>query len=88
VSTLRQAGFAMLEAGVVQRKNIKNILIKNVIDICIGAMVYWLFGFSFSYGSRSSNNGVSSNNGFIGDDNWALRDYENDENPSECSLID
>eukprot|EP00300_Choanocystis_sp_HF-7_P012278 c17820_g1_i2.p1 GENE.c17820_g1_i2~~c17820_g1_i2.p1 ORF type:complete len:447 (+),score=92.79 c17820_g1_i2:29-1369(+) len=49
---LMQAGFAMLEAGVVQRKNIKNILSKNVLDACIGVIAFWLVGFGFAFGCK------------------------------------
>jgi len=33
---LMQAGFAFLEAGSVRAKNTTNILIKNVVDLCLG----------------------------------------------------
>jgi Amt family ammonium transporter len=45
------AGFAMLEAGAVQAKNSVNILFKNVFTVSIGAIVYFLVGYSFAYGS-------------------------------------
>ena len=40
-----QAGFAMLEAGIVQSKNMANILFKNAIDVSIAAVCYWLVGY-------------------------------------------
>ena len=45
-----QAGFAMLCAGSVRSKNVMNILIKNVLDACIGCMAYFCFGWAISYG--------------------------------------
>ena len=40
-----QCGFALLEAGTVRAKNTKNILLKNLLDACIGALIWWSFGF-------------------------------------------
>eukprot|EP00965_Chrysotila_dentata_P124784 4125721-Pleurochrysis_carterae.AAC.2 len=40
-----QAGFAMLEAGSVRAKNTKNILLKNLLDACLGAFIWWGWGF-------------------------------------------
>jgi len=41
-----QAGFGLLEAGSVRTKNTKNILLKNLLDACIGAIVWWAWGFA------------------------------------------
>ena len=38
---IMQAGFAMLCAGAVRTKNTMNILLKNVMDACGGALSYW-----------------------------------------------
>jgi len=46
-----QSGFAMLEAGVVQAKNVKNILMKNALDACFAALIWFLFGHGLAYGS-------------------------------------
>ena len=43
-----QSGFALLEAGSVRAKNTKNILMKNLLDACIGALVFWAFGYSLA----------------------------------------
>lgn len=45
-----QAGFAMLEAGFVRTKNVTNILMKNVLDSCVGAMAYFAVGWGLAYG--------------------------------------
>ena len=44
-----QAGFAMVEAGFNSQKNVVNILFKNVMDICIGVMLYAIVGFNLMY---------------------------------------
>ena len=64
-----QAGFAMLEVGIVQKKNSTNILFKNMIDASLAAMCFWLLGYGFAYGTDAG--------GFIGTDNFALSgDYD------------
>ena len=40
-----QAGFALCEAGLTRAKNTGNILMKNMMDFCIGTPCYWLIGF-------------------------------------------
>lgn len=56
-----QAGFALLEAGTVQRKNAKNILLKNTIDACLGAMIWWVIGWPIAYGKSKSDYKDQSN---------------------------
>ena len=41
-----QAGFAMVEAGFTRAKNAGNIIMKNLMDFCIGTVVFILLGFS------------------------------------------
>jgi len=57
-----QAGFALLEAGSVRAKNTKNILMKNLLDACIGALIWWMWGYGIAY----DNVGGDGVNGFIG----------------------
>ena len=45
-----QAGFAMVEAGFTRAKNTGNILMKNLMDFCIGTIVFILIGFGFLMG--------------------------------------
>ena len=40
-----QAGFALCEAGFTRAKNTGNILMKNMMDFCIGTPCYWVIGF-------------------------------------------
>jgi len=46
----------MLESGCVSLKNEVNIMMKNVVDIVLGGLTYWLFGFGFSFGLYEPNN--------------------------------
>jgi ammonium transporter, Amt family len=39
-----QPGFAMLEAGQVRAKNVANVLMKNMMDWCLGVLIYFLVG--------------------------------------------
>ncbi len=44
-----QAGFAMVEAGFNAAKNAVNILFKNLIDVCLGIVLFWLVGYGLMY---------------------------------------
>ena len=44
-----QAGFALCEAGLTRAKNTGNILMKNMMDFCIGTPCYWLVGFGIMF---------------------------------------
>lgn len=52
-----QAGFAMVETGFTRAKNAGNIIMKNLMDFCIGTPIFWLVGFGLMFGDG---------NGFIG----------------------
>ena len=45
-----QAGFAMVEAGFTRAKNAGNIIMKNLMDFCIGTVVFILIGFGLFLG--------------------------------------
>jgi len=51
---LMQAGFAMLCAGSVRNKNVKNIMLKNLLDACGGALGFWSIGYAIAYGPGNS----------------------------------
>merc|ERR1719243_434917 len=59
----------MLCAGSVRSKNTMNILLKNILDACAGAVAFYLFGYGVAYGE-----GMGKSNGFIGTGNLALAD--------------
>ena len=44
-----QAGFALCEAGLTRAKNTGNILMKNMMDFCIGTPCYWLIEFGIMF---------------------------------------
>jgi Amt family ammonium transporter len=52
-----QAGFALVEAGFTRSKNTTNILFKNLMDFCIGTIVFWAIGYGIMFGAG---------NGFFG----------------------
>lgn len=49
-----QAGFCILESGLTRAKNAGNIIMKNLMDFCIGTPIYWLIGFGIMFGSSSA----------------------------------
>ena len=49
-----QAGFAMCEAGFTRSKNTGNILMKNLMDFCIGTPAFWLVGFGIMFGGTGA----------------------------------
>lgn len=44
-----QAGFALCEAGLTRAKNTGNILMKNMMDFCIGTPCFWVIGFGLMF---------------------------------------
>ncbi|MEE3420415.1 MAG: ammonium transporter [Lachnospiraceae bacterium] len=44
-----QAGFALCESGLARAKNTGNILMKNMMDFCIGTPCFWFIGFSIMF---------------------------------------
>ncbi len=63
-----QAGFAMLEAGAVEKHLSVNILFKNLVDSSIVAIAFWAVGYGLAFGSPS--------NGFAGLGEFFLIDVE------------
>ena len=66
-----QAGFAMVETGFTRAKNTRNIIMKNLMDFCIGTVVFILIGFGLFLGENALF-------GLIGKPNWQIfTDYGN-----------
>lgn len=59
-----QAGFALVEAGLTSAKNVGSILMKNMMDMCLGVLLFGLIGYHIAYSGAS----------FIGFD-WLWGDY-------------
>ncbi len=59
-----QAGFAMVETGFTRAKNSVNILMKNLIDFCVGSVLFFLIGFGLMFGKDAG--------GFIGTSNFVV----------------
>lgn len=74
-----QAGFAMCEAGLTRAKNTGNILMKNMMDFCIGTPAFWLVGFGLMFGGSGA---------FIGKLDPLIRgSYQFESLPTWCFVI-
>ena len=60
-----QAGFSVLEAGLVRTKNAGNVLMKNLLDFAFAALGYFIFGYAIMYGTEGL---------LFGTDGWFLVD--------------
>ncbi|KAL7558883.1 hypothetical protein ACA910_019419 [Epithemia clementina (nom. ined.)] len=49
-----QAGFAMLCAGCVRKKNVQNSMLKNLLDACGAAVAFFAVGYAFAFGETDS----------------------------------
>ncbi len=70
-----QAGFAMCEAGFTRAKNTGNIIMKNLMDFCIGTVVFILIGFGLFLGEDMV--GIIGKPGFDIFTNYAGFDWSN-----------
>jgi Amt family ammonium transporter len=57
-----QAGFALVECGFTRAKNACNIIMKNLMDLSIGSLAFWIIGFGLMFGAT---NGFIGTNGFF-----------------------
>ncbi|MEL7362864.1 MAG: ammonium transporter [Bacteroidota bacterium] len=63
-----QAGFALLETGFTRAKNAANIIMKNVMDVGAGSLVFFAVGFAFMFGTSAG--------GWLGTDGFFLKGIE------------
>lgn len=68
-----QAGFAMVEAGFTRAKNAINIMMKNLMDFSMGAIIYWAIGFGIMFGATQT--------GWFGTSGFFLSDFTPDGDP-------
>jgi Amt family ammonium transporter len=64
-----QAGFALVEAGMTRAKSVANIMMKNLIDFCAGAVAFFCVGFAIAFGGDFTGFGK-----FFGGGGWFLGD--------------
>eukprot|EP00210_Caulerpa_lentillifera_P004719 g4503.t1 len=72
-----QCGFAMLEAGTVRSKHTNNILLKNLVDACVAALIWWSVGFPLAFGKTDH-----AFRRFIGGNNFFLTNVDIFEDPT------
>ncbi len=60
-----QAGFSMVESGLTRTKNSVNVAIKNLTDLGVSILVFWVFGFALMFGN--SRFGLIGASGFLED---------------------
>lgn len=63
------AGFVLVEAGLTRAKNAGNIVMKNLINFSIGAVVFFMVGFAIAFGG-----GFDGLGAYIGGGGWFLGD--------------
>ncbi len=66
-----QAGFAMMESGMVRSKNSINVIMKNYTDMCFGGLVFWAVGYGLMFGTSTT--------GWFGTDHFLMRTGEGSE---------
>ena len=59
-----QAGFALVEIGFTRAKNAVNIIMKNLMDVSVGGLVFYFIGFGLMFGTSAG--------GWIGTDGFML----------------
>lgn len=70
-----QAGFAMVEAGFTRAKNSGNIIMKNLMDFCIGTVMWFIIGASLMLPAAEGSSDIM---GFIGTPGFGVfTDYAN-----------
>ena len=60
--------YFQLCAGSIRSKNVKNVLLWNLLDSCGGGIAFWITGYAFAYGGETS----ASEWTFIGTENFFL----------------
>jgi len=63
---LMHAGFSMLEAGCCRVKNTSNVLMKNLVNVCMGTLGWYFFGWAIAYGGPYDSQGLLIGDAFIG----------------------
>jgi len=56
-------GFSMVETGSCRARNASDLLIKNVLSVCVAALAWWSIGWGFAFGETA--NGLIGTTGFF-----------------------
>ena len=67
-----QAGFALIEVGLTRAKNAVNICMKNIMDLSMGSLAFWLVGFGIMFGPGG---------GWFGTGGFMLSDFATEQDP-------
>ncbi|MBE0688763.1 MAG: ammonium transporter, partial [Anaerolineae bacterium] len=59
-----QAGFSLLEAGMIRQTGVVNSLMENFMDACLGGISFWAVGYAIAFGASAG--------GFLGTTNFFL----------------
>jgi Amt family ammonium transporter len=86
-----QAGFALVESGSCRARNVQNILMKNMCDVCVGTLSWWACGWALAYGFTDDNkSGFAGNSQFFSEDflvyNEDMGKWTQDNNCRDCEL--
>lgn len=72
---LMQPGFACLEIGLVRAKNTINVAMKNIADVCLAGLLFWVAGYGIMFGL--------SQHGIIGSSHFLFDPQDGPESPAQ-----
>lgn len=70
-----QTGFAFIETGFTRSKNAGNTIMKNLVDLSFGAIIFWVIGFGIMFGQGGGHSLFNGNNFIGGFDFFINGDY-------------
>lgn len=62
---IMQAGFAMVCAGCVRKKNVQNTMLKNLLDVCGSSIAFYFVGYAFAFGGDPEKKSFIGNSKFF-----------------------
>jgi len=79
-----QAGFAMVEAGSCTHKSVQNIMMKNAMDVCLGTLCWYYWGWGLAYGFPADHEGK----GFAGSTQFFGHEFSSADNDGNITPTD
>jgi ammonia channel protein AmtB len=79
-----QAGFAMVAAGAVRKKNVQNTMLKNLLDACGASLAFYIIGYGLAYGDNGRDDIV--HNTFAGNSHFFGMDWRRDTGSFDFSI--